>query len=251
MKIILSGANGRMGRQIAEIAETMPDIEITAGIDKSPNTYPAPFPVYKDPFEINEMADVIIDFSHPTAIPGLVEHARARRLPMVIATTGLTEYELGMIKEASAYIPILQAPNMSLGICLMHELVKRITEVLGDTFDIEIIEQHHNQKSDSPSGTAYALADSINSALPKPRQLVFGRRSAMGKRSKDEIGIHAVRGGTIAGIHTVIFAGCDEILEISHTAHSRKVFALGAIHAARYITGKPPGLYVMRDALQI
>jgi len=251
VKIILNGAYGRMGRHIAEIAETLPDIEVTAGIDKSTSSHPITFPVYKDPFQITETGDVIIDFSHPSAIPGLVEYAKVKRLPMVIATTGLSEHELDIITEASAHIPILRAANMSLGICLMHELVKRMTEVLGGTFDIEIIEQHHNQKSDSPSGTALALADSINSVLRKPGQLVYGRHGADSRREKDEIGIHAVRGGTVPGIHTVIFAGCDEILEITHTAQSRKVFALGAIHAARYITGKPPGMYDMKDVLQI
>ncbi|HHY83141.1 MAG TPA: 4-hydroxy-tetrahydrodipicolinate reductase [Clostridiales bacterium] len=250
IKMILHGCNGRMGQVVAAAAAADPEIEIAAGVDRYPGIKENPFPVYDDISKVTEQADVILDFSAPSALPGLLEHAEKTSTPLVIATTGLSPQDLEEIRSKSKTTAIFQAANMSIGINLMYELVKKAAAVLGGQFDIEIIEKHHNQKADAPSGTAYSLADAINEVFTGSRQYVYGRHSKTAKRTKDEIGIHAVRGGTIAGEHSVIFAGPDEILEIKHTANSRNIFALGALTAVKFMAGKKAGLYSMKDALQ-
>ena len=248
-KLILHGCNGKMGRTVAGTAAADPDIRIVAGIDKYSDGKAGPFPVYEDFSRIAEKGDVILDFSSPSALSGLLEYAKKSGTPLVIATTGLSPRDLEQIRQASKDVAIFQAANMALGVNLMYELVRQAASVLGERFDIEIVEKHHNQKVDSPSGTAYALADVINEAFLNSRHYVFGRHSKTDKRSKDEIGIHSIRGGTIAGEHTVLFAGPDEILEITHSAHSRQIFALGALTAVKYLAGKKPGLYNMKDVM--
>ncbi len=250
MKIIINGVNGKMGRQLVRVIEDDPELKAVAGIDKNPDVFDYDFPVYENPYDLNEEADIIIDFSRPDAIPGLIDYAKDKRLPVIIATTGLAQEYLDIINQASSQIPILTAANMSLGINIMRDLVMHTSELLADSFDIEIIEKHHNQKVDSPSGTAFALAESINRGLEKPKEYVYGRYSSSEKRKSNEIGIHSIRAGTIAGEHTVIYAGKDEILEISHTALSRQIFATGAIFAAKFLVDKAPGLYDIKDALQ-
>lgn len=249
INLIIHGCNGKMGQVVAAASANDPDIRVIAGVDKYPAGKTNPFPVYESFSDIKEKADVIIDFSVPGALPQLLDYARSSKTPLVIATTGLSPEDLNSIEKASKETAIFRAANMSLGVNLMYDLAERASSVLGDLFDIEIIEKHHNQKIDSPSGTAYALADAINNAFLNSKHYVFGRHSKNDKRAKTEIGIHAVRGGTIAGEHTVIYAGQDEILEITHSAHSRQIFAMGALTAAKYLKNKTSGLYNMKDVM--
>ncbi|HHU78526.1 MAG: 4-hydroxy-tetrahydrodipicolinate reductase [Caldicoprobacterales bacterium] len=249
IKLILHGCNGKMGQAVVSALAEQEEIEIAAGVDRYPESRVNSFPVYDQLTLIQEEADVILDFSVPDALPPLMEYAEKTSLPLVIATTGLSPEDLNMIERLSQKTAVLRAANMSLGINLMYELIKKAALVLGDRFDIEIVEKHHNQKIDAPSGTAYALADALNEVLQPAKNFTYGRHSKNNRRSKNEIGIHAIRGGTIAGEHSVIFAGQDEIIEITHTAHSRKLFALGAMEAVKYMAGKTAGLYTMSDVL--
>ncbi len=208
------------------------------------------YPVYSDPMEFAGQADVLIDFSNPSALSRLLPYCIKRRIPAVICTTGYNDEQLEMIKDASGHIPLFKSANMSLGINLLSSLLKKAATVLGDNFDVEIVERHHKAKVDAPSGTALMLADSIASALPRPSEYVYERQSVRRPRNKNEIGISAVRGGTIVGEHDVIFAGPDEVIEFSHKAYSREVFANGAITAAKFLAGiTEPGMYDMNDAL--
>ncbi|WP_129721430.1 4-hydroxy-tetrahydrodipicolinate reductase [Xylanivirga thermophila] len=248
--IIIHGCNGTMGKVVTRVAMSDPDINIVAGIDKISDKVEKDFPVYQSLEECKVSADVIIDFSVHTAVPALIESAEKRGIPVVIATTGLSEDNMNLIIEKSKNIPIFQSANMSLGINVTGEMAKLAACVLGDKFDIEIVEKHHNQKVDAPSGTAYMLADTINSMLNPKKEYTYGRHSKNDKRSKNEIGIHAIRGGTIVGEHSIIFAGQDEVIEIKHTAFSKQIFAIGAIQAAKFLIGKTPNLYNMDDLIE-
>lgn len=241
-KIILSGCCGKMGQVVANIVEGREDCEIVAGLDLRPME--APFPVFAAADQC-PAADVIIDFSHPSCVVPLLNFAREKKIPAVICTTGLGEEELAAVHAASAEIPVFFSANMSLGVNLMAELCKKAAALLGSDFDVEIIEKHHNQKIDAPSGTALMLADAVSSALPHPTLYEYDRHSRRQKRGKNEIGIHAVRGGTIVGEHEVIFAGRDEVLTISHSAASKEIFAVGAVNAAVFLAQQPAGLYNM------
>ena len=245
LKIILSGCSGKMGRVISEMASNDNEVEIVAGIDIVKNER-ATYPIYPAFEQCTETADVIIDFSFHSAIAEILEFAIARSVPAVIATTGFNSEELELIEDAEKKIPIFRSANMSLGINLICQLAKQAAKLLPD-FDIEIIEKHHNQKVDSPSGTALMLADEISSVLPSKTEYVHGRSGICGKRTKNEIGIHAVRGGTIVGEHDVLFAGANEIVTISHTAMSREILANGAVCAAAFVIGKAAGAYSMKD----
>ncbi len=247
-RIILSGCSGAMGKVIAHCAEQRSDCEIVAGIDINANRY-ADFDVFTSPDQVTVDADVIIDFSHPTALPPLLEMARLRHLPVVVCTTGLSEDQQDLMKTAAKEIPIFHSGNMSLGINLIISLAKKAAQVLGNEFDIEIIEKHHNRKLDAPSGTALMIANAINETLDNRCRYEYDRHIRREKRPKNEIGIHAVRGGTIVGEHEVLFAGPDEIVTISHSARSRDVFATGAINAAIFLYAQQPGLYDMADLL--
>ena len=249
IKIIIHGCNGHMGRVVARAALEAPDFEVVAGVDPAEAEGEKPFPVYRNLESCGEKADVVIDFSHAEALPSLLKGAVQKGLPLVIATTGFSKEEKKLIEAKSAAIPIFQASNMSLGINLISELIRKAALVLGSAFDIEIIEKHHNLKKDAPSGTALSLADSINNALPNPKKQVFGRHTRTERRLPEEIGIHAVRGGTIVGEHTVLFAGKDEVVEIKHAAYSKQVFAAGALKAARFIKDKPAGFYTMKELI--
>ena len=249
IKIIIHGCNGHMGRVVALAALEAPDFEVLAGVDPAEAAGEKPFPVYRNLESCGEKADVVIDFSHAEALPSLLKGAVQKGLPLVIATTGLSSEEKKLIEAKSAVIPIFQASNMSLGINLVSELIRKAALVLGSAFDIEIIEKHHNLKKDAPSGTALSLADSINSSFANPKKQVFGRHGRNERRSLEEIGIHAVRGGTIVGEHTVLFAGKDEVVEIKHTAYSKQIFAAGALKAARFIKDKPAGFYTMKELI--
>ena len=249
INIIIHGCRGKMGRVVTETISAGRQFNIVAGIDAAIDQFKAPFPLFRSLAECDLSADVIIDFSAPAALKDLLENARKKKIPVIIATTGHTTEDKQLIQQVSETLPVFQSANMSLGINIMTELIKKASAVLEDEFDIEIIEKHHNLKQDAPSGTAYMLAEAISGACRSPKQYVFGRYSRDEKRQPHDIGIHAVRGGTIVGEHTVLFAGKDELLEITHSARSRQVFAIGVLQAARYIKDKPPGFYCMQDMI--
>lgn len=246
INVILSGANGYMGRVISRLAASDSETQIVAGFDVNTQSDDG-FPVYAAPAEFSGKADVIIDFSHPSAFEGVTEYALASKTPIVIATTGLTSEQRDRMKSLSSLIPVFFSANYSIGINLLIDLVKRATSALEENFDIEIIEKHHNRKIDAPSGTALAIADAISDTAKGPSQYVYDRHSSMRKRAKNEIGIHSIRGGTIVGEHEVIFAGNDEIFEIKHSAASRDIFASGALKAAKFLSDKKTGFYTMSD----
>jgi len=248
LKLILVGCNGYMGRVVTDMVANDPTVTITAGVDIDTikqNSYP----VYETPDEITEAADILLDFSIPPALDGILRYALLNKVPIVLCATGYSQEQLDDIEKASKQIPVFRSGNMSLGINLLADLIKRACEVLGEDFDIEIVERHHRRKVDAPSGTALMLADAAADAFPEKPEYVYERESKRKPRSKNEIGISAVRGGTIVGVHDVIFAGQDEIIELRHTAASRDVFASGALKAAKYIQHKQPGLYNMKDLL--
>ncbi len=251
--IILTGCNGKMGKAVTNGVADTEGCEIVGGIDIFTQELYG-YPVFESPSavskEISEKADVIIDFSNPSALAGLLEFAVANSKAAVICTTGLNESQINLIKSAAEKIPVFFSANMSLGVNLVCELAKKATAVLGNAYDIEIIEMHHNQKIDAPSGTALMIADTIKEELDSGVKYEYDRHSKREKRTKNEIGIHAVRGGTITGEHQVIFAGHDEIITISHSARSKELFATGAINAAKFLRGKPAGLYNMSDMLK-
>ncbi|MEG2074223.1 MAG: 4-hydroxy-tetrahydrodipicolinate reductase [Angelakisella sp.] len=249
IKIILSGCCGTMGQAVAAAAAERDDCEIVAGLDRNMNK-PTNFPVYTDIHAIAEDFDVIIDFSTPKALDGLLEFALTRKKPLVIATTGFSEDQIGLIENAAAAIPVFFSANMSLGVSLMRELAVIAARVLGGHFDIEIVEKHHNKKIDAPSGTALMLANAVSQAVPYDAKYVYDRHSSRVARDKADIGIHSIRGGTIVGEHEVIFAGQDELLTLTHTAYSKGIFAYGALSAAIFIKGQKSGLYEMSDLTQ-
>lgn len=246
--IILCGANGKMGKVIRDIVAKRDDCRIAAGIDL--NTESDSFPIYSSFDEIKEDADVIIDFSNPVLLNDLLDFAVKKSMPVVIATTGYDESQKKQIEEASRKTSVFFTYNMSIGINLLANLAKKAVQVLGDGFDIEIIEKHHNQKIDAPSGTALMLADAICEELNKPMKYEYDRHSKREKRTKNEIGMHAVRGGTIVGEHEIMFAGRDEIITLSHSARSKEVFAVGAVNAALFLKDKPAGMYSMKEMIE-
>lgn len=246
INILLSGACGRMGQAISAMCDQRDDIRISCGFDLNKSMV-VNFPVYDDYDKIKEDADVIIDFSNPSNTENLLAYAISINKPCVIATTGLIKKQIDLLHEASAKIPVFFSANMSLGVNLIIALAQRAAKILGNSFDIEIIEKHHNQKLDAPSGTALAIADAISDSLKTAPNYIYDRHSARKKRDKNEIGLHAIRGGTIVGEHDVLFAGNNEIVQISHSATSRDVFATGAIRAAEFIYNKPCGMYSMND----
>ena len=248
-RIILSGCNGKMGQAIVKAVADREDAVISAGVDIFTDCG-YDFPVFNDFKKIDTEADVIIDFSNPVVLDGLLSHARGKKLPAVICTTGYSTAQVQQIKEAAKEIAVFHSGNMSLGINLIIELSKKAASVFGSAFDIEIVEKHHNQKVDAPSGTALALADSINEEFNNEYTYVYDRSTRRQKRDKKEIGLSAVRGGTIVGDHDVIFAGEDEVITFSHTAYSKNVFAKGAVQAAKFLKGKPAGLYDMSDVIE-
>ncbi len=244
LRIILSGCLGKMGKVITNIVANRNDCEIVCGVDISEGK--ADYPIFSDISKVTVDADCIIDFSHPSALKGVIDYAKKNKIAAVIATTGLSTEQIEDIKKAAEIIPVFFSFNMSLGVNLLLELSKKAAAVL-DGFDIEIIEKHHNQKIDAPSGTAVMLAEGINQAKNNSLVYEYDRHSKRQKRTENEIGIHAVRGGTIVGEHDVLFCGRDEIITLSHSARSKDIFAVGAVNAALYLADKPQGLYNMGD----
>ena len=247
INVLVNGCNGKMGQIVSDLIQKKENMEVTGGVDKE-KTVNSIYPVYSNPNDITEKPDVIIDFSIPEATLKILEYAKTNNVPLVIATTGFTKEQEEKIKEYSNYIPIFKSANMSFSITMLQHILREISPKLKDT-DIEIVETHHNRKIDSPSGTAQMLADTINDALGGEYKYEYDRHSKHEKRGKNEIGIVSLRGGNIVGDHTVKFFGESETFEITHTAHSRSLFAEGAIKAAEFVAKKPKGMYNMEDLI--
>ncbi len=248
IKIMLCGCNGKMGYAISKLVENQKDSEIICGVDIN-TTKNFSYPVFKSCDEFDGKADVIIDFSHPSCTDSVISYAVKTKTPAVIATTGLAKEQISNLENCSKEVPLFFSANMSLGVNLIINLVSQASKLLQENFDIEIIEKHHNQKIDAPSGTALAIADAISNSVDFETEYVYDRHSVRKKRGAKEIGIHAVRGGNIVGEHSVIFAGTDEVVEIKHQATSKEVFAVGAVKAAKFLYNKPNGLYSMTDLI--
>lgn len=249
VRIIMHGCNGKMGQVITGIVKDDANAEIVAGIDVFDgikNTYP----VFSSIDKCDVEADVIIDFAAAAAVDALLDYSVNKQIPVVLCTTGLSEEQLDKVNESAKKVAILKSANMSLGINTLFKVLQSISPLLSEAgFDIEIVEKHHHLKVDAPSGTALALADVINDSLKEPYNYKFDRSPDRIRRPKNEIGISAVRGGTIVGEHEVIFAGEDEVIEVKHTAYSKAVFAKGAVEAAKFLKGKEPGLYTMKEVI--
>lgn len=248
MKILLNGCSGKMGQVMTRLLMQDTETKIVCGVDRNCSNKNS-YPVYRTLAEVKEDVDILIDFSNHSCIKDVIKFGYERAIPLVICTTGFSDDEKKYIRDASNILPIINSSNMSIGINLMLTLVKQAASALYEDYDIEIIEKHHNLKADSPSGTAIAIADTINSAVNNKMEYIYGRHSVTDKRKKNEIGIHSVRGGAIVGEHEVIFAGLGEIIEIKHSALSRDVFGIGAIKAAKFIINQKPGLYSMKDVI--
>ena len=249
VRIIMHGCNGKMGQVITGLVADDPNAQIVAGIDIADNRDNG-YPVFTDIKKCDVAADVIVDFAAAVAVDALLYYSVEKQIPVVLCTTGLSDEQLAKVKECSAKVAILKSANMSLGINTLMKLLKDAANVFAPAgYDIEIVEKHHNQKVDAPSGTAIALADSINEARGGEYEYVYDRSQVRKKRDKKELGISAVRGGTIVGEHEVIFAGIDEVIEFKHTAYSKSVFAKGAVEAAKFLAGKPAGMYDMADVI--
>lgn len=247
--IILRGCNGKMGQVISEIVDADENTVIIAGIDVAQNRNNK-YPVYQSFTQCSVRADVIIDFSAPVNLEEMLEFAINREIGIVLCTTGFDKEQLALIEQASDHIPILRSANMSMGINLITKLLQEAAAILDDAgFDIEIVERHHNKKVDAPSGTALALAEAMNEVLNNEYSYQYDRSKERTPRSKKEIGISAVRGGTIVGEHEIIFAGTDEVIEIKHVAYSKAIFAKGAVQAAKFLPGKAAGRYKMSDLM--
>ena len=246
-RILICGACGKMGGNVLSLLKEDAEAVAVCGVDAFPREIG--LTVYKSFNDVQEQADVIIDFSSADNLIERLEYAKTNNLGIVLASTGFSADDLKLIDEYAKHIAIFKTANLSLGVNLMQALVKAAAQVLGDNFDVEIIEKHHNLKKDAPSGTALMLADSINEAFEEKKAIVNGREGIVGVREKNEIGMHAVRGGTIVGEHEVMFAGEDEIITISHSARSKRVFASGAIRAAKFLKGKQAGMYEMKHLL--
>nr|WP_296964743.1 4-hydroxy-tetrahydrodipicolinate reductase [uncultured Mediterraneibacter sp.] len=250
VKILMHGCNGKMGRMITEIVKNEEDAVIAAGVDKFTGI-PNDYPVFEEIAQCDVDVDVVIDFSNAGAVDELLDYCVEKNLPVVLCTTGLSDEQLKKVEECSEKIAVLKSANMSMGINLLLKLLKDAAKVLAPAgYDIELVEKHHNQKLDAPSGTALALADSINEAMGNEYEYVYDRSQVRKKRDTKEIGISAVRAGTIVGEHEVIFAGTDEVIEFKHTAYSRSVFAKGAVEAGKFLAGQPAGMYDMGDVIQ-
>ena len=245
--VILVGSGGKMGKFIASSAKADGNINIVAGVDKF--NHGESFPVFSKFSDINVKSNMIIDFSNPILLDDMLDFAIKNNMPIVIATTGYSEAQTEKIKEAAKKIPVFFTFNMSIGVNLICSLAKKAATILGNDFDVEIIEKHHNQKIDAPSGTAIMLGNAVNEVFEDKMNYEYDRHSKRQKRTKNEIGIHSVRGGTIVGEHDVIFAGHDEVITISHSAYSKEVFAAGAIKAAKFLFNKPVGIYDMNSIM--
>lgn len=248
INIILNGCGGKMGKTISAVAKSYQNLSISAGVDKN-NLGDSAYPVFQNINDVNIKADVLLDFSRPDSLTDLLGYAKKNKMPLILCTTGYSKEDLKLIEESSNEIAIFRSANMSIGINVINNVLKKISNMLYDDFDIEIIEKHHNQKVDSPSGTALLLGDTIRSSITEETEYVYGRQG-IGKRQHKDIGIHAVRGGSIVGEHEVIFAGQGELIELKHTAMSREVFAIGSLKACTFMSGKDKGLFDMNYVIE-
>ncbi len=248
MKLIISGISGKMGKYVYSLAQETESVTVVCGVDKY-NAGIFNCPVYPTFDEVTEAADVVIDFSRPDLLDGVLSYATRVGAGVVLATTGYTKEDIEKINKASKKIAVFRSANLSIGVNLLVDLVRRAEKFLGEDYDVEIIEKHHNQKADAPSGTALMLADAVQSGADAPMDYVYGREGIVGKRNPRELGIHAVRGGTIVGEHDVLFAGTDEVITFSHSAGSKMVFAKGAMRAALFLQSMRPGMYDMKNVL--
>ncbi len=249
INVMLSGCNGKMGRVLSSLLANDEEACVVCGFDINTASDQG-YPVYDSLDNVKEKVDVVIDFSHPNSLSSIIAYCQKNTVPVVVATTGLSDEQKEGVEELSKKVPVFFTFNMSLGINLLVNLVKKATSILEDNFDIEIVEKHHNQKIDAPSGTAIMIADAIRDTMKDKPELVYDRHSVREKRKKNEIGMHSIRGGTIVGEHSVIFAGKDEVLELKHEAHSKEVFAVGAIKAAKFLIGKNAGMYDMANLIE-
>lgn len=249
INVLINGYWGAMGQVLAGEIDKTENMKVVAGVDRCVRDIQIEHKIYSNIFDCNDDIDVIIDFSHPNSLSNLLKYGTDKNIPLVIGTTGLSEDDINNINIASKNIPIFYSANMSLGVNTLISIVKSISPILEEGFDIEIVEKHHNKKVDAPSGTAYMIANSINQVLNNSKEYIFDRHTTTNTRDKKEIGIHSIRGGTIVGEHAVIFAGTDEIIEIKHSASSKKIFAQGAIKAAKFICNKENGLYNMENLI--
>lgn len=247
IRILMVGCSGRMGKVISSAIDQFNNLSIVAGIDKNKNNG-FDYPIFENISECTVDVDVILDFSRPDILESLLKYSEEKSLPLVLCTTGYSDEQLNTIQRMSANIPMFRSANMSIGINVINNVLKKISAMLFENYDIEIIEKHHNQKVDAPSGTAILLADTIKEAIPEETMYVHGR-SGISKRHNKEIGIHAVRGGSIVGEHSVIFAGQSEVIELTHQATSREVFAVGALKACEFMAGKDAGMYSMDNII--
>jgi len=250
INILMSGCNGKMGQVISKLAASFDNITIAAGISRQPDKYSNPYPVYTNYTDVKEKIDVVIDFSNPDVLTELLDFCKSRKTALVLATTGLSPDDYQKVAQTAELLPIFMSANMSLGINVLLELARTAAAKLSFGFDIEILEKHHNEKKDAPSGTALMIANEINQQLDHSMDFIYDRSQKREKRKNNEIGISAIRGGTIPGEHSVYFAGKDEIIEIKHTAMSRDVFGMGALKAAEYIVDKRKGIFDMKSMLK-
>ena len=249
INVMLSGCNGKMGMVLSGLLSNDAQAKVVCGFDINTKSNFG-YPVYDNLDDVSEKVDVVIDFSHPSCLSAVLGFCKKNNVPVVVATTGLSDEQKMDIEKLSKSVPVFFTFNMSLGINLLVNLVKKATSILEDNFDVEIIEKHHNQKIDAPSGTAIMIADAVKAVMKEEAELVYDRHSVRQKRAKNEIGMHSVRGGTIVGEHSVIFAGKDEVLELKHEAHSKEVFAVGAIKASKFLIGKSAGMYDMANLIE-
>ena len=247
-KLLLCGCAGKMGAAVRNIVKERRDCKISAGVDRVQAELD--FPLYRDVEAVNEPVDVVVDFSHPSALEPILRYCKAHGAAAVLCTTGYSPEQVQAVERAARELPVFYSRNMSLGINLLMELAKTASNVLGEGFDVEIVEAHHNQKIDAPSGTALMLADAVNGARENSMKYTYDRHSQRMKRDPGELGIHSIRGGTIVGEHQVIFAGQHEVITLSHSAQSKELFAVGAVNAAVFMSGRGPGLYDMGDLIR-
>lgn len=250
IKILMNGCNGKMGQVITKISDEYDNIKITAGVTRNPSRLQNPYPVYRSIREVRDRVDVVLDFSNPEMLPEAIEYCMAHQTALVVGTTGLSDKDHEMLRQASNTIPVFVSANMTFGISVLVDLVLNAAASLGEGYDIEILEKHHNEKKDAPSGTAVMIANELKSNIKSSAEFVYDRTRNNEKRRHNEIGILSLRGGTIPGEHTVFFAGRDEIIEIKHTATSRDILGRGAIKAVMYTASKPKGFYNMKSMLK-
>ncbi|AYD39766.1 4-hydroxy-tetrahydrodipicolinate reductase [Clostridium fermenticellae] len=246
INILLNGCNGKMGKVVSNCITNFPQLTIAAGIDK--NAQESTYPVFSNISDCTINSDIILDFSRPDSLDSLLNYSIDKKIPIIFCTTGYTDEQIAKIKKASDKIAVFHSANMSIGINVVNNILKNISRFLYNNFDVEVIEKHHNQKVDSPSGTAILLADTIKDSIPEETTYVHGR-NGIAKRKHQEIGIHSIRGGSIVGEHDILFAGQGETIELKHTALSREVFAIGALKACEFMSGKHNGLYSMDDII--